>query len=853
MVHFRQTFLIKQSLNSMNKVLNLHPRGFLSVIIIFYILRMVVPYANYIFIPLLIIFSLFSGYHIFKQYKSVNFIELLKPNAYLLLISVFFLWGFIISPDFIFPAFKELLNVIIFIFLAGNLFLLIKDKESFDEFTEILCKQFIFFSTIVSITGLIKFYIQIKNFHVSLLSDNEFRAGSSLTTDYNFFILFIFVGFIATLFGLYYFKRKSRVFTNNTALSLFLLLFSLTILFSFSRRGFIMLLLILASCVPIIYYSRKRDKKLYMVITRYFWSFILIVLLLLGFIFLTPAQNKRSTLKLIGIPVSNYRYFSYSLLGKYSIIFFNNAPDYLQKVLWKEKPDQKNPETGWGPIKCNIIYPLTGEKVEIVPDRSTGFKVDCSSEGSTWNNNTYFYSDISCLYKSESSDSSGNKYSASVYCYISRDFDGEWARISVEGDVSGGRYQDYDLKKAGTWQKLQIHFGSNSRTPRVLLYIAKKGVSNFSSLKGYVVFAYPEYKKSKVDPKDPDTGWGLNISSRVFPLTGKDVNIVPENSIGYKLDSTCDASTWNNNAYSYTNISSLIRYDSTRLKNKSFQASVYCYVSDDFDGSWVRISTENVVSGNSFQEYNLNRKGVWQKLQIYFTSATSVPPVYLIWSKNGVKDFKKLKGYIIYAYPEYLLITNRSEVSFKNINTKGAIYLSGISFHCGDIFKSFQSLVTPSFQDSINMVDNYLKDLYQNKLSGSRTTRYYYSWIIFKEYPLYNKLFGKGFDYMEQIAKKFGEEEYDYPHNPFISAFLYSGILGGLIYIWFILVVFFYYIKYFKYHIFYFLSFLVVFFFSFFSANTHFSVPIFTILSMIPFLTKNIVEKNALEIENINS
>jgi len=44
-------------------------------------------------------------------------------------------------------------------------------------------------------------------------------------------------------------------------------------------------------------------------------------------------------------------------------------------------------------------------------------------------------------------------------------------------------------------------------------------------------------------------------------------------------------------------------------------------------------------------------------------------------------------------------------------------------------------------------------------------------------------LIGNAFDHIEKFGEKFGEAKYDYTHNPFISAFLYSGIIGGLTYI----------------------------------------------------------------------
>jgi hypothetical protein len=97
---------------------------------------------------------------------------------------------------------------------------------------------------------------------------------------------------------------------------------------------------------------------------------------------------------------------------------------------------------------------------------------------------------------------------------------------------------------------------------------------------------------------DPDYGWGTRVHKTIFPLKGKNVEIVPNGSRGYLMDSTCNSSTWNGNAYSYT----LIGNDT--VKNEDIvQASVYCYVSEDFNGSWVQISSEGSTYGNTVMRY----------------------------------------------------------------------------------------------------------------------------------------------------------------------------------------------------------------------------------------------------------
>jgi hypothetical protein len=568
--------------------------------------------------------------------------------------------------------------------------------------------------------------------------------------------------------------------------------------------------------------------------------------------------NKKGIWQKLSICFTNKGRISpvYLYWAKNSVIDFSNLKGYIifaYPECGTIKADPKNPDSGWGLQKSSVVFPLVGEKVDIVPENSMGYEMDSTCYSSTWYNTAHSLTDISSLFQGDSTIAKDEFYYASVYCYVSKDFDGSWARISTEGEVSGKINKEYDLNKKGIWQKLSICFTNKGGISAVNLYWAKNSVTTFSNLKGHIIFAYPEYGTIKVDPKNPDSGWGSQKSTIVFPLTGEKVDIVPENSMGYKMDSTCYSSTWYNNAHSLTDISSLFQGDSTIANYEFYHASVYCYVSKDFDGSWTRISVEGGASGKIVQEYDFRKKGTWQKLQIDFASVSGIPPVYLYWCKDGVIDFKNLKGFVIYAYPEYYKdSTNRKiEISSRN-RKKTSLLLSKSSFFDIDLFSSILSRIRFSFlHDSVTRVkkDKYFNDLVRNKFSGSRTSRWYYSWVIFKNYSLRKKLFGGGFEYLEMFKKEFNEINYDYPHNPFLSAFLYSGIIGGFAYFWFMFMVFYYYIKYYKYHVFYFVCFLVTFYFSFFSANTHFSVAIFAIFSIIPFLTRSIVENEEKEKE----
>lgn len=198
---------------------------------------------------------------------------------------------------------------------------------------------------------------------------------------------------------------------------------------------------------------------------------------------------------------------------------------------------------------------------------------------------------------------------------------------------------------------------------------------------------------------------------------------------------------------------------------------------------------------------------------------------------------------------EKLININPNNLEFNNeSSTTLALHRNEFSYLKKSFFEMNFIIISLSNNVQVDTVrcfrsEEYIKKLREDTFKGSRTARWYYAWLIFKDYPWYKKIFGGGFDYLEKFGSEFGVSKFDYPHNPIISSFLYSGIIGGLFYIYFLILVFWYYWKYRKHILVFFLMYLVTFSFCMFSGNSHFSVPIFTFLSLIPFLTKYYVNK----------
>ncbi|MGC9375503.1 MAG: O-antigen ligase family protein [Bacteroidales bacterium] len=130
--------------------------------------------------------------------------------------------------------------------------------------------------------------------------------------------------------------------------------------------------------------------------------------------------------------------------------------------------------------------------------------------------------------------------------------------------------------------------------------------------------------------------------------------------------------------------------------------------------------------------------------------------------------------------------------------------------------------------------------VHENQLLNSRLLLWRFAWFYFNDFSLQEKLFGRGFEYLKVYHYVFDNEGVnsdgiDYPHNPIISAVLYSGIVGAVFYVLFLLQVFYRYWKLRKRITLFAILYLLAFAFTFFSGNSHFSVPAFLILSLIPY------------------
>lgn len=191
-------------------------------------------------------------------------------------------------------------------------------------------------------------------------------------------------------------------------------------------------------------------------------------------------------------------------------------------------------------------------------------------------------------------------------------------------------------------------------------------------------------------------------------------------------------------------------------------------------------------------------------------------------------------NWFLCSTPYKFIDENKKHVFFlRNLKKNTVIDISHIKLYCSDSLSS-----TDLYLNKYLMKESSIHGLFNDRFD-----KWTYAWELWEnEYSTIQKFIGKGFKYRTYYANYFytdSEKEYEYPHNPIISAFLYSGLIGGIILITFFVLSFYYYIKNIKGLHVLFSFYIITFVFCFFSGNSIFSVPVFSFLSLVPFIVND--------------
>jgi hypothetical protein len=529
-------------------------------------------------------------------------------------------------------------------------------------------------------------------------------------------------------------------------------------------------------------------------------------------------------------------YLSYSMFDGNSSVDFGfrkkqkNDSDSIKGYVLFAYPEERfmrfnpNEPITWAGTNFKRIYPLRGSHVELVPSGSAGMRIDSDAQANVSKNLSYNVNPIRKI------KIPGNNYrvKSSVYVYASDDFSGKNLRLGGSTKDLWGNAHYYDLDKKGQWQKLTINnWGKADDEYYSTTYFENPGSKDFSNLKGYVIWASPSFKLMKHNPNDPET-YTSSTYIREYPLEGKNAEIVPSDVAGARYTANTEGKQWNDIYHSTT-----LYWGLPVEAGDSIFISVYCYVSPDFDGNEARVEIRGKVKGQRVERYNLNEKGKWVLLKAS-AIATEKGKVYgaYLFLKKGVTDFSNLKGYVTFAYPQLVVKTGK----ISSLAASKRLSLAGFMAQ------------EPNKTETDTTGNGFVRIMTDDSFAGPRIDRWRYTYYIYvNEYGPIQKIFGGGFDYTKKFANEFFKNEpnrnYDYPHNPFLSALLYSGLVGFIIYLWFNARAVYLYYKHRRQYWIFGAAFLITSFYSFFSSNMPFEPGIFGVLSILPYVFEFVERK----------
>jgi len=153
-----------------------------------------------------------------------------------------------------------------------------------------------------------------------------------------------------------------------------------------------------------------------------------------------------------------------------------------------------------------------------------------------------------------------------------------------------------------------------------------------------------------------------------------------------------------------------------------------------------------------------------------------------------------------------------------------------------------------------------LDTLESSSSRNPRIIRWKFALTSFQKYTFEEKLFGTDFNYLTEYGEKFSNNKVEgYPHNNILTHLLYSGIVGVIFLMVFYYQTVKYYLKYYKYLKRWFLVFIITTMFVLTSGNTTFSLKLYLLEMILPFIfdyiyqRTNSLKRESNERDSINS
>jgi len=790
--------------------MNLEKINFYSVplITVLFIIRSAIPYVIYPFIGFFIIYTIYFIIYENRNYKTI--LKYFSRFRLYFLLLLFYLIALLFTKTISFTLTKEILNTLA-LFIIGYYWFCILDKyDNWENLKRTFLWQFLFFSLFAAITGIIKYLFQINGVKFSFLEYGQWFQTTSLVNDHNFYSLNLLIGIGITIQLMA--KKLTRL--NRLLLQTSFFLLSLSILFSGSRRGFI--IIIFGYFLLLIYYlinffkknspSSKRIIRNTLPSLIFFYSIVGILVL---FMFFTSSQFKNRFFDNLNIDFKTFRNGVNLTISDYATIF---NPDIsfaeIDRLIW-DNSDLID--------SLNINYPLFPELYNIVnsnyitfpllyssqiPAISGGVRFDPTSKIYVWE---YPNSQKKLLFSKYTlpkiSVDSHKVYTASTWCYVSDSSDVDMVRLEYPKSTFNGVFRSYyDLSQKGVWQKLTVNFLADRDTSLRFSFLA--GKYNFSDsykFQGFVLFAYPQVNEKSINFYTSNSKYFTkkNISKKtnVYDQNGKDSSFYKFSELHYLIEKEQRKNDILDKISKF--FDNILNHFEIRRSDLFFQKGYYLKAAKGY--------RKVLISDPS-------NKLIKEKLKSCFSKNDFI--------LQSINQWNEMNSLLI----ENITEQNKQDDSYK---TKQLGKVIESKYHLGDS--------TNNDFEELNY-EIYFEDY--NKFYGQRTERWKYAFqIYFYEYSLIQKLFGNGFNYQKEFGIKFKKNDLvDYPHNIIISAFLYSGLVGGLFYLYFIIYVFRWFWKQKKKESLFGMLTILAFAYSMVSSNSHFDSTILAVFTLIPFL-----------------
>ncbi|MFN8259039.1 MAG: O-antigen ligase family protein [Bacteroidales bacterium] len=758
------------------------------------ILRICFPLLEYLLIVYCLVLSpalLFIYSKNFKSQKSRLISKELILPLLLVLQFIFTVLSFGVNG---FLTLRELIVAVFLLFFMATFVITITSHEEKEVFLNSFKSQFIYFSIVTSLLGILKFFLEVL-FEIKfefLVNQNLYPIGSSLKVDYNFFASGLLIGCIFILEKLI--KKQASSYLNY----LFLGINSLAIIMASSRRGLLLLFFIFLAVMVYFLFS---DIKKFKSFVFFQIAFLITVTALIGIVIKMGTHGMLSF---------NSRYRIVYTYNDYLTFFVKNKNEEdTYRKLWNRNYRQDLKEVYNNELKRKNPPPLTFDKNpnynhlenepwtnfnSVLSAENSGKNPILRIEGFTYNSGVYKF------IKSKSILPSFN-----ISMNIATRGSDTGMVIHIKSRNKHFIYPVASGLNKGKWDNLQIHVPSPADTLAwIFIKSGGSGINqrNVVLIKNFSI-ASEQHQNNRLD------------SQFIHPeiIEPHKINYLPVNFL-------LDTLNWNSSlTYRKTYIlddKKIICVNPT--EKEQFLSARICIPNSQFYefSALVAVNGDNKIAGLKVQSRNYNTDS--QK-NIYLKSKNS-------WHKIATV-FYGLKGDTVEIVAQVHTNINEEWALWKNFELKSI------------------NTETPGSMDFNNSgkvvpVDSIFSDAKQSKqknlLFSQRTDRWIYAFALFNGYTFNQKIFGKGFDYLEKFRIKFYKpgHEFDYPHNVSLSTLLYSGISGLLIYLLTNLICVYYYIKQKKYALL--AAFLVVAAFIQLSSNSAFELPIYAGLLFLPYL-----------------